>query len=300
LALVHTPSLNKKWTPAEVSQILFRRHTSVDLALEDLLTEDPSKLFKFSQMKSGAASDSENSQLAKQDGSETTAKPEVDVTEDAGTDLTKLLELETVEEPKITTKSENEIVSLSPVSESSTESKKVEEDDDDIGPIRGGLSLTDPNPPTQAQIEAEVKTHRELFPEQYKDGKHTGYDITPVVNEVKAESEMQTQNAPASRDTVSRFVLFDPKSTLGVAAANTIEPPPSTSQTYADPHLEALHSIEADFGLGAACSEEGPCSLEEAFSGVCLSTEICAARDTTPLDLSRLGSDRAALLMSAK
>jgi SpoVK/Ycf46/Vps4 family AAA+-type ATPase len=45
-----TPSLNFKWTPAEVSQILFRRIDDVDGALDDLLNEDPKKLFKFSQM----------------------------------------------------------------------------------------------------------------------------------------------------------------------------------------------------------------------------------------------------------
>jgi hypothetical protein len=50
LKKVHTSSLNFKWTPAEVSQILFRRIDDVDGALDDLLNEDPRKLFKFSQM----------------------------------------------------------------------------------------------------------------------------------------------------------------------------------------------------------------------------------------------------------
>lgn len=43
--------LNKKWTPAEVSQILFRRVGDVDGAINDLINEDPTKLFKFSQIK---------------------------------------------------------------------------------------------------------------------------------------------------------------------------------------------------------------------------------------------------------
>jgi deoxyadenosine/deoxycytidine kinase len=49
VALVRTPSLEKKWTPAEVSQILFRRIGDLDGALQDLLEEDPAKLFRFSQ-----------------------------------------------------------------------------------------------------------------------------------------------------------------------------------------------------------------------------------------------------------
>jgi len=47
--LVRTPSLEKKWTPAEVSQILFRRIGDLDGAIQDLLEEDPAKLFRFSQ-----------------------------------------------------------------------------------------------------------------------------------------------------------------------------------------------------------------------------------------------------------
>ena len=50
-AILSAKSLHFKWTPAEVSQILFRRIQNIDLALEDLLNEDPSKLFKFSQLK---------------------------------------------------------------------------------------------------------------------------------------------------------------------------------------------------------------------------------------------------------
>jgi len=49
--LLSNPSLHFKWTPAEVSQILFRRIQNIELALDDLINEDPSKLFKFSQLK---------------------------------------------------------------------------------------------------------------------------------------------------------------------------------------------------------------------------------------------------------
>jgi hypothetical protein len=44
-------NLNHKWTPAEVSQILFRNINSIENAINELINEDPSKLFKFSQMK---------------------------------------------------------------------------------------------------------------------------------------------------------------------------------------------------------------------------------------------------------
>jgi hypothetical protein len=50
-ALVYTPSLHMKWTPAEVSQILFRRISDPDSAIQDLLQETPEQLFKFSQLK---------------------------------------------------------------------------------------------------------------------------------------------------------------------------------------------------------------------------------------------------------
>lgn len=264
---------------------------------------------------------------------------------------------------------------MSPVTESTADNKQREEDDD-IGPISGGLSLTDPNPPTKEQIEAEVKTHRILFQEQYKDGVYIGGGPTNLpldvkvmdqigpegaqalsdeierlkgVNEIRAESERVSAKAVVTKDSVGKMALFDSnplsdkfidrnyardeelrnnaqevrtdyrsweietnqevskktmfnlEAAFGVAAANSIQQgsTPVDSRIYSDPHLETLHGIEADFGLGAACSEEGPCSLEEAFSGQCISTEICAARDTTPLDLSRLGADRAALLMAA-
>jgi len=44
-------SLHFKWTPAEVGQILFRRIQNIDLAIDDLINEDPQRLFKFSQLK---------------------------------------------------------------------------------------------------------------------------------------------------------------------------------------------------------------------------------------------------------
>lgn len=60
---INTKELHHKWTPAEVSQILFRRVGDVDGAIEDLLNEDPKKLFKFSQLAKVGDERSETSQL---------------------------------------------------------------------------------------------------------------------------------------------------------------------------------------------------------------------------------------------
>jgi DNA replication protein DnaC len=50
-AILNTKSLEHKWTPAEVSQILFRNLQNPDQAIRELYLEDPKKIFKFSQMK---------------------------------------------------------------------------------------------------------------------------------------------------------------------------------------------------------------------------------------------------------
>jgi hypothetical protein len=55
-----------KWTPAEVSQILFRRVADVNGAIDDLLNEDPKKLFKFSQLKQAGESDNDAQSEASQ------------------------------------------------------------------------------------------------------------------------------------------------------------------------------------------------------------------------------------------
>jgi SpoVK/Ycf46/Vps4 family AAA+-type ATPase len=54
---INRPSLDKKWTPAEVSQILFRCLGNMDAAIDDLVNEDPAKIFKFSQMGSEMGSE---------------------------------------------------------------------------------------------------------------------------------------------------------------------------------------------------------------------------------------------------
>jgi len=71
LALVRTSSLEKKWTPAEVSQILFRRIGDLDGAIQDLLEEDPSKLFRFSQQQQQQQEQPVATDITKQEQQET-------------------------------------------------------------------------------------------------------------------------------------------------------------------------------------------------------------------------------------
>ena len=56
-------SLHFKWTPAEVGQILFRRIQNIDLAIYDLINEDPQRLFKFSQLKKEPQATSEGTSI---------------------------------------------------------------------------------------------------------------------------------------------------------------------------------------------------------------------------------------------
>jgi len=63
-SIVMSASLEKKWTPAEVSQILFRRITDLNKAIEDLYNEDPVKLFKFSQQQGQQQGQAQSTDLA--------------------------------------------------------------------------------------------------------------------------------------------------------------------------------------------------------------------------------------------
>jgi SpoVK/Ycf46/Vps4 family AAA+-type ATPase len=95
---INSHALHHKWTPAEVSQILFRRIQSIDLAIDDLVNENPAKLFKFSQLtKEGPKEQKEES-----------------------TDLTKLFQLENTEEDETT-----ELTKLLPVDDSTDQKKKI-------------------------------------------------------------------------------------------------------------------------------------------------------------------------------
>jgi hypothetical protein len=94
---INVKELHYKWTPAEVSQILFRRVGDVDGAIDDLLYEDPKKLFKFSQLKGGdersedsQLKQSETSQLAKV-GDDEQSESSHNIIQEQGTSLIDLL-----------------------------------------------------------------------------------------------------------------------------------------------------------------------------------------------------------------
>jgi len=137
---INQPSIQYKWTPAEVSQILFRRISDINKAIDDLVKECPEKLFKFSQMTS------EHSEL-RQDQDE----------QEKGTSFEELLK-ETEQSLEQSLEQKNILVLIKP----------KEEDDLDNYAISGGLSLYDPDPPSKEQIQAELETHKKLFSEQYR------------------------------------------------------------------------------------------------------------------------------------
>ena len=146
IAQIHQPALHKKWTPAEVSQILFRRIGSVDDAIHDLVHENPEQVFKFSR---GNIKQSPQEQ----------EQPE------QGTLLTDLVgESEPIEQMNITdiappTISTNVIVSTR---------ASEHEPDYDYGPgefFGGGGYYGEGRPefPTKEQLEQEKQVRKQLF-----------------------------------------------------------------------------------------------------------------------------------------
>jgi SpoVK/Ycf46/Vps4 family AAA+-type ATPase len=320
LTEIQNTSLNFKWTPAEVSQILFRRHTDPDLAIQDLLKESPEKLFKFSQMVK--TNEGESSQLKKaiedesiKKGAETSdldshadyLKAQVQVQqklEDASTSLEDLLKEEI---PELS--SSNELVPLKKKVEEEDEEERIsrreEEDEyDDIGHISGGLNLVNPDPPTKEQVEAEVKAHRTLFPEQYKDGKYTGpslkksleeqfiekHGIDPVpelkktdITTLQAERVAVIEKLISAGDEIksdaSQEMTFMQNS-FKLEVFNPVHLPNAGNSEHADRTM-LDHMMQSpmfcDDGTGLCAAtdfEEGPTSLEECFGGECASVGV--------------------------
>ena len=151
IAQIHQPSLDKKWTPAEVSQILFRNIGSVEKAIRDLVHEKPEQVFKFSRGN------------VKQPPQEQEQEQEQEQSEEQGTLLTDLLgETEPIEQINITdiappTIATNVIVST-----------RIAEPEIDYGPgeVFGGGSysgVSRPEYPSQEQAEQEEKVRKQLF-----------------------------------------------------------------------------------------------------------------------------------------
>jgi nucleoside-triphosphatase THEP1 len=290
LAKIQNPSLNFKWTPAEVSQILFRRHTDPNLAVEDLLKESPEKLFKFSQMtKSGdCARNGEFSQMKK----ESETKEEIRV-EEAATSLEDLLK-EEIPEPA----SSNELVPLK---------KKVEEKDEDDFLFSGGSTCMNQDPPSKEQVEAELKAHRKLFPEQYADGKYTGpslkksleeqfiekFGVDPVpqqkspdITTLQKERDMVLEKLRSAADVAeghfsdtSEAMKFM-ESSFKLEEFNPVRLPNAGNSEHADKTL-LEHMMQSpmfcDDGTGLCAAtdfEQGPTMLEECFGSECVSVPI--------------------------
>jgi SpoVK/Ycf46/Vps4 family AAA+-type ATPase len=169
LAKVHSTSLSYKWTPAEVSQILFRRQTDPDAAIEDLLKESPEKLFKFSQMKK-----------------DSDTKVEEPIQEETSTNLEDLLKEEVAELPVA-----NELVLLE-------KGDEEEEDSDEYLMVSGGSICLNPEHPSKEQVEAEVKMHKKLFPEQYNDDKYVGPTSANALGQVPQLHHTRRLNIPTS------------------------------------------------------------------------------------------------------
>jgi hypothetical protein len=190
LVQIFKPELEKKWTPAEVSQILFRRIGDVDGAIYDLVYEDPAKLFKFSQLKT------ENSEVKVENSAEdkkTVENTEIKAENFSGTNLENLLETGNTDEEAGNTVEESgntvntEIITLTG-SIIPTIFRDTSNKEDDINETNseyswgadhfmGGTTLY-PDPPTQEQIEAEKVAHAALFKDQAEiETKMAEYDI---------------------------------------------------------------------------------------------------------------------------
>ena len=191
---INQPSLNKKWTPAEVSQILFRRVMDIDAAIDDLVNETPEKMFKFSQMKQ---------QEAPTEAPVVKEEPSPQKEEAPSTSLIDLFQKEAESPPpleSISTSSEESppkkkidlghsvpyflqpgaligtttpsflqpgaLIGINTVGVSQNQivvKKPIEEDDDwDIGFSGGGVYLSRDNP-TQEQLDAEKAAYAVLF-----------------------------------------------------------------------------------------------------------------------------------------
>lgn len=143
LKRINEPSLNKKWTPAEVSQILFRRVSDVDGAIEDLVKEDPKKLFKFSQFNNG------NNEKKK---------------EERGTLLDDLLETP-IAEILENNEDDNTEINLNGINTSPKDVEKKDEDsgyDTDDYFMFGGTTL-ELDRPSKEQEDAEKQVQSVLF-----------------------------------------------------------------------------------------------------------------------------------------
>jgi hypothetical protein len=215
--------------------------------------------------------------------------------EEASTSLEDLLKQEVVETP-----SKNELVLL--------EEKSEKEYWDDIGPMSGGLNLVNPDPPTAEQVEAELKAHKQLFPEQYKDGKYTGPSLAGVVNlhasnantEPDRNVVLQVQKKVLEETTIARNTLIEQyeqeiktcdvqtalsvmENSFKIEEYNPVHLPNAGNSEHADRTM-LDHMMQSpmfcDDGSGlcpATDFTDGPTMLEECFGSNCQASGLEAS-----------------------
>lgn len=200
---LNIPENNKKWTPAEISQILFRNLHDPDAAIEEICNEDPNKLFKFSQLKKEEEIDA-NIQSTNLDNLLSVVENNDNDEENKKKSLTQMNSnedpakisgkqiLETITNENMTDNQIKEVdinipgISLDEKSDETippellkneqsgrktledfkkmeTTSKEDVSMEDEDLQITGGTNLVNPDPPSTDQIEAAKKTHELLF-----------------------------------------------------------------------------------------------------------------------------------------
>lgn len=145
LAKIHQLHLQKKWTPAEVSQILFRNLGSVEKAIRDLVEQNPEQVFKFSR------------------GNVKAPTAEQEHPQEKGTLLTELLG----ENDRIEPMNGADIPASAPTIATnmivSTAKVDTYDDDDDFVMSGGGGGGGYVDRPSKEQEEQEKKVRKQLF-----------------------------------------------------------------------------------------------------------------------------------------
>jgi hypothetical protein len=215
-ARINQPSLDKKWTPAEVSQILFRRICDPNKAIDDLLYEDPNKLFKFSQMKPQKETSTDlESLLVEQSTDLTTLLEHVESNEDSSTD-------DENEE-----KQENEVI-------------KTEIYEEDF-PFSGGTSMT-PDLPSIQQLQAirEVLKDLPTNSREFYQNAEPNYDHA-VINEIKPDDNIktavETTMTHEMRTTIVQMLSSPMFQDDILSAADFDEGPSSIDEAFAEPQI---------------------------------------------------------------
>ena len=205
-ARINQPSLDKKWTPAEVSQILFRRIGDPNKAIDDLLYEDPNKLFKFSQM-----------------------KPQKEEPPDlASTDLATLL---------LSEEAPPEVQEVPEEKENVVNTEIYE--DDDFPSFSGGSSLI-PDLPSVQQIEATRQVLKELptCSHKFYQNVEPNYDHA-VINEIKPDDNIKTAvETPMTHEMKTTIVQMMSSPMFqddNLSAADFDEGPSGIDEAFAEP-----------------------------------------------------------------